>query len=63
MRPQLGVEVELEAEDAVEAVPEERHLLEDEVESPHLSHRLDKLPSRFPWALRPQLRRIGLIGC
>ena len=63
MRPQLGVEVEREAEDAVEAVPEERHLLEDKVERPHLSHILDRLPSRFPWAMRPQLRRTGLIGC
>ena len=41
MRPQLGVEVGLEAEDVVEAVPEERHLPEAEVESLHLSHRLE----------------------
>ena len=63
LRPQLGVEAELEAQDAVEAVPEERHLLEDEVGSPHLSHRLDRLPSRSPWAMHPQHRRIDLIVC
>ena len=40
LRPQLGVEAELEAEDVVEAMPGERHLPEDEVESLHLSHRL-----------------------
>ena len=59
LRPQLWVE----AEDVVEAVPEERYLPEDEVESPHLSHILDRLQSKFPWAMRPQHRRIGLIGC
>ena len=53
LKPQLGVEAELEAQDAVEAVLEKRHLLEDEVGSPHLSHRLDRLPSRFPWAMHP----------
>ena len=41
LRPQLGVEVELKAEDVVEAVPEERHLPEVEVESFPLIHMLE----------------------
>ena len=63
LRPQLGEEVVLEAEDVVEAVPEERHLPEGEVESLHLSLRLDRLQIRLPWAMHLQHRRIGLIGC
>ena len=40
LRPQLGVEAELKAEDMSEAMPEERHLAEVEAESLLPSHEL-----------------------
>ena len=61
--PQLGVGAELEAEDVVEDVLEERHLPVDEVESHHTSHRLDRPRGRLLWVRHPQHRMTDLIRC